>query len=237
MKRFRIVAGPNGSGKSTLTNLLRRDYAVNFYTMLNADDIYAEVVKSLSYSPALSIDGAELKKFAAESEYAQDVKDVFEDGRIAVEGDLVRFASAEAVNSYTIALLTNFLQQEYIRQGVSFSQETVFSHPSKVESVKRARENGFRTYLYFVANQDIAINITRISNRVKSGGHDVPERKVRERAVRCMANIKKVLPYVSRAYFFDNSSVDTRFIAEYAEGKGLVAMVPDLPEWFRRYGI
>ena len=37
-KRFRMVAGPNGSGKSTLTAWLMRDYAVNFYTMLNADD-------------------------------------------------------------------------------------------------------------------------------------------------------------------------------------------------------
>ena len=36
-KRFRVIAGPNGSGKSTLADLLRRDYAVNFYTMLNAD--------------------------------------------------------------------------------------------------------------------------------------------------------------------------------------------------------
>ena len=37
-KRFRMIAGPNGSGKSTLVGLLRRDYAVNFYTMLNADE-------------------------------------------------------------------------------------------------------------------------------------------------------------------------------------------------------
>ena len=42
-KRFRMIAGPNGSGKSTLAGLLRRDYAVNFYAMLNADDIFAEV--------------------------------------------------------------------------------------------------------------------------------------------------------------------------------------------------
>ena len=42
-KRFRMIAGPNGSGKSTLADLLHRDYAVNFYAMLNADDIFAEV--------------------------------------------------------------------------------------------------------------------------------------------------------------------------------------------------
>ena len=45
-KRFRMVAGPNGSGKSTLTAWLMRDYAVNFYTMLNADDAFAQVTRS-----------------------------------------------------------------------------------------------------------------------------------------------------------------------------------------------
>ena len=29
--RFRMIAGPNGSGKSTLVQMLRNDYAVNFY--------------------------------------------------------------------------------------------------------------------------------------------------------------------------------------------------------------
>ena len=52
-KRFRMIAGPNGSGKSTLVGLLRRDYAVNFYTMLNADEIFAEVSKTRAYLPAL----------------------------------------------------------------------------------------------------------------------------------------------------------------------------------------
>ena len=47
--RFRMIAGPNGSGKSTLTALLRNDYAVNFYTLLNADEIFAEVSKSHSF--------------------------------------------------------------------------------------------------------------------------------------------------------------------------------------------
>ena len=34
-----MVAGPNGSGKSTLVRWLERDYAVNFYTRLNADEV------------------------------------------------------------------------------------------------------------------------------------------------------------------------------------------------------
>ena len=69
-KRFRIIAGPNGSGKSTLADLLRRDYAVNFYAMLNADDIFAEVSKTHAYLPSLPVDGESLRRYARQSEYA-----------------------------------------------------------------------------------------------------------------------------------------------------------------------
>ena len=68
-KRFRMIAGPNGSGKSTLVGLLRRDYAVNFYTMLNADEIFAEVSKTRAYLSALPVDRESLLRYALASEY------------------------------------------------------------------------------------------------------------------------------------------------------------------------
>lgn len=46
VKRFRMIAGPNGSGKSTLVKRLRDDYSVNFYTFVNADDIFAQVART-----------------------------------------------------------------------------------------------------------------------------------------------------------------------------------------------
>lgn len=231
-----MVAGPNGSGKSTLVAKLRRDYALNFYTMLNADNIFAEVSETLAYLPALPISSTDLVQYALDSQYSQDVKNIFVNGEVKVIGDTVKFASPAAVNSYTIALLTNFLQREHIRQGLSFSQETVFSHPSKIEALKAARENGFRTYLYFVANQDISINLTRIANRVAIGGHNVPDDKVLARANRCLANIKPALKYCSRAYFFDNSASQMEFLAEYSEGDGFTCQSGvKLPGWFSSY--
>ena len=232
-KRFRMIAGPNGSGKSTLVRMLRGDYAVNFYAMLNSDDIFAEVARTKAYSPTLPVSEDALLKFVAASEYSSQTKSFFLSGDIAVRDDTIRFGSPESVNTYTVALLTNYLQQEHIATGKSFSQETVFSHPSKIVALKAAKESGFRTYLYFVANRDIAINIARIANRVKSGGHDVPVDKVASRARRCIDNIAKALPYCSRAYFFDNSGIEMRFLAEYSEEGGFISVANDLPTWFR----
>lgn len=234
-KRFRMIAGPNGSGKSTLANLLRRDYAVNFYTMLNADDIFAEVSRTHAYLPSLPVDGDALRRYAYESEYVPQTKAYFENGDISVVDDMIRFRTAEAINTYTVALLTNFLQSEHIANGKSFSQETVFSHVSKVAALKSAEEVGFRTYLYFVATSDISINIARIASRVQSGGHSVPREKVVARSIRTLENVGAALPFCSRAFFFDNSMMEMRFLAEYSKGSGFVSVADGLPPWFETH--
>lgn len=234
-KRSRMIAGPNGSGKSTLASLLRHNYAVNFYTMLNADDIFAEVSRTHTYLPALPVDGEELRRYAHESEYTPQTKAFFEDGDISVVDDTVRFKTGESINTYTVALLVNFLQGEHIVTGKSFSQETVFSHPSKVAALKSAHEAGYRTYLYFVATSDIAINIARIASRVQSGGHSVPEEKVVARSMRTMANVGVALPFCSRAFFFDNSMMEMRFLAEYSKESGFVSVADSLPPWFETH--
>ena len=234
-KRFRMVAGPNGSGKSTLVAQLVEDYAVNFYTMLNADDIFAEVSKTHAYLPALPVDGESLRRYACQSDYALHIKAYFENGDIAVVDDTVRFKTGVSVNTYTVALLTNFLQSEYIMNGKSFSQETVFSHPSKVAALKSAEQAGYRTYLYFVSTSDIAINIARIASRVQSGGHSVPEEKVVARSKRTFENVGAALPFCSRAFFFDNSMLEMRFIAEYSKGSGFVSVSDNLPSWFETH--
>ena len=234
-KRFRMIAGPNGSGKSTLADLLRRDYAVNFYTMLNADDIFAEVSKTHAYLPSIPVDGESLRRYACQSGYDMQTKAYFENGDVIVADDTIRFRTADAVNTYTVALLTNFLQSEHIANGKSFSQETVFSHPSKVAALKSAEEAGYRTYLYFVATSDIAINIARIASRVQSGGHSVPVDKVVARSKRTLENIGIALPFCSRAFFFDNSMLEMRFLAEYSKERGFVSVSDNLPLWFETH--
>ena len=234
-KRFRMIAGPNGSGKTTLVDLLRRNYAVNFYTMLNADDIIAEVSKTHAYLPALPVDGESLRHYVRQSGYSPQVKVYFDNGDISVLDDTVRFGTRDAINTYTVALLANFLQSEYLANGKSFSQETVFSHPSKVAALKSAEESGYRTYLYFVATSDIAINIARIAGRVQSGGHSVPDEKVVARSKRTLGNIRAALPFCSRAFFFDNSMLEMRFLAEYSKECGFVSVSDSLPSWFETY--
>jgi len=233
-----MVAGPNGSGKSTLVKRLREEFAVNFYEFLNADDILADVSSSLAYSPRFPIELSELMEYAESSTYDESVKACMRSGKVSIDGDCVKFA-ADAVNSYTIALFTNFLQYSAIRRGESFSQETVFSHPSKIDALKLAMECGYRTYLYFVATESPMINRWRVANRYSQGGHTVPDDKIASRYERSLAQLKLAMPFLSRAYFFDNSHDEMRYLGCYGEDSGFIFNSPpeQLPHWFRDAGL
>ncbi|MDO5318811.1 MAG: hypothetical protein Q4G65_09315 [bacterium] len=233
VSRFRMIAGPNGSGKSTLRAWLAHDYAVNFYNFLNADDILAEVVRSGCYFTPFPVEPRELIDYASRSSYPETVTRLFTSGRIFVGGDCIRFAS-DAVNSYSIALVTAFLQSAHLDRGLSFSRETVFSHPSKIDSLKAASDLGYKTYLYFVSTNNVAINVSRVKNRVAQGGHDVPADKVVERYARSIGQIVRALPFLSRAFFFDNSGVTMRYLAHWNKDEGMVLQVSslDVPKWF-----
>ena len=39
------------------------------------------------------------------------------------------------------------------------------SHPSKVALLENAQRAGYRTYLYYIATDDPAINVSRVANR------------------------------------------------------------------------
>ena len=134
-----MIAGPNGSGKSTLVRRLRDDYSVNFYDFLNADDIIESVRQTGAYLPRFPVEQDELADYAERSTYDDSVKACFRSGAVRVDNDCVKF-EVDAVNSYTIALFTSFLQHSAIRRGESFSQETVFSHPSKIDALREAQE-------------------------------------------------------------------------------------------------
>jgi len=234
-RRFRLLAGPNGSGKTTLKRRLEHDYAVNFYDFLNADEIYAEVKATGAYAPRLAIEPEALTAYVEASSYDESVKAFFRNGAIAVEEDCVRFKTSDSVNSYTVALLTAFLSAEHVRQGMSYSQETVFSHPSKVAALAAAQAAGFRTYLYFVATEVPEINLGRVENRVGLGGHAVPPEKVVSRHAQSIGQVPAALPHLSRAFFFDNSEATMRYLASWSPEEGL-ACVDDvtLPFWFER---
>lgn len=233
--RLRMLAGPNGSGKSTLARQLVDDYAVNLYKFLNADMLFAEIAQSHKTACPFSIDNRELLEFINASTYPEHCKQPFRELLIAIDEEDYLTFTPEAITSYTVAMVADFFKDQYLKRHLSFSFETVFSHPAKIDILKKAQAEGFRTYMYFVATENPSVNVKRIQQRVKDGGHNVPEDKTIARYYRCLEQIRYALPYLNRAYFFDNSTEQPIFFAEYESGKGFQLHSKLVPEWFKRH--
>lgn len=72
-------------------------------------------------------------------------------------------------------------------------------------------------------------SLQRIQNRVRKGGHDIPQKDVESRFAHRFADVAKVLPYCDEARFFDN---DNGFVlvAEYRNGE-ILPIGSRRPEW------
>ncbi|HEY8959361.1 hypothetical protein [Chitinophaga sp.] len=109
------------------------------------------------------------------------------------------------------------------------------SHPSKLNILQNAFAAGFKNYLYFISTESADINVNRVMERVKKGGHPVNEQKIRERYVKSMDLVADMLPYCHRCFFFDNSGDTYRLIAEVIGGETLKIETNDIPTWFDIY--
>lgn len=103
---------------------------------------------------------------------------------------------------------------------MSFTFETVMSHPSKTAILAKAASLGYKTYLYFVTTSKPDVNLERIKSRIKKGGHNVSKQKTIERFYRSIGLLPEAIKKCDRAFVFDNSTSLT-LIAEFKNGKNL----------------
>ena len=97
--------------------------------------------------------------------------------------------------------------REFLRDSRSVALESVFSDRKghKLKLFEEARRHGFRTVLIFIGVDSPEICIARVMDRVKHGGHDVPDSIIRARFPRCFGNLKRALVSVDLALLIDNS--------------------------------
>ena len=125
-------------------------------------------------------------------------------------------------------------RKEHLDQGKSFITETVFSHPSKIELLKDAKEHGFTVDLYHISLDSTDKALDRISERVLLGGHDVDSEKVKQRYERVAPIVKDALKYTDRAYIYDNSVMNRphQLILELEKGQ-IKSIHAELPNWVK----
>lgn len=235
VSRLRMFAGPNGSGKSTLKAYLRPDLLGHY---VNADEIEAALrsPEGFDFSPfGLVPSIEELHGFWRASRLLQTVGLAKAAERLVLHENRLGFGEVEG-NSYFASAAADFVRRALLRSGASFSFETVMSARDKVLFLREVQGRGYRTYLYFVATEDPEINLSRVENRVRLGGHGVPQEKILARYERCLGLLPEAIAYANRAYVFDNSgeNVDRVWIAEFTDGVEMELQTGRVPRWFER---
>ena len=84
---------------------------------------------------------------------------------------------------------------------------------------KRLRQDGYRIHLVFLWLPRVDLAIQRVKDRVRRGGHSVPEHDIRRRFDRGVKNLlREYYLLVDTWSLFDNSGSSPRLIARAHEG-------------------
>jgi len=232
--RLRMFAGPNGSGKSTI-NALIRPALLGIY--INPDEIEKTIRERGDFldmaSYGIKTTEAEILTFFQQSTLLASADLLDEVDMLRFTDDKLDFFSVP-INAYFASVAADFIRQHLLKTQASFTFETVMSAPDKVALLKKAQQQGYRTYLYYVATEDPEINISRVNHRVKMGGHPVPEDKIVSRYYRSLDLLREAIRYSNRAYIFDNSGKQQLFVAEITDGHALELRAEKIPHWFKQ---
>jgi predicted ABC-type ATPase len=99
-------------------------------------------------------------------------------------------------------------------RGRDFGFETTLSSKTYVRLLHDLRDRGYRIHLFFLWIPNIDIALERIADRVRRGGHNMPEDVVRRRFQKGLPNLFQLYrPLLDSWVIFDNSSDTPNMIA------------------------
>lgn len=153
-------------------------------------------------------------------------------GIVVVNADEIarrQWPADAAAHSYEAARIAAATRSALISAGRSFIAETVFPHPSKLELLDGAHASGYTVVVHVLLVPE-GLAVERVAHRVRAGGHDVPEVKVRERHRRLWPLVVAAVERADLATVYDNSRLaGPRTAARLAAGA--IIGSPDWPTW------
>lgn len=146
------------------------------------------------------------------------------------------FPQAPEEHCYEAAKNAENLRNSLLEQGKNFCFETVFSHPSKIDFVAKAKALGYQVVMVFVHLEQSSLNKARVHQRIETGGHAVPEEKIETRIPRTVDNVLNALPLCDDVWVLDNSSAQEPYKKVLRiQGGNMQAFIHPLPDWASRF--
>lgn len=118
--------------------------------------------------------------------------------------------------------------KDCLTKGICFTQETTLSGHLTAQTAKQAREASYFVRMFYIGLDSADESILRIANRVRKGGHDIPQEDVIRRYATRAKSLADVLPFCDEATFFTN---DNGFVEVGVYRNGEIICTQDAPQW------
>lgn len=122
--------------------------------------------------------------------------------------------SATKCSDLEAANIAQDLRERCLTEHKDFTFETVLSTPRNLDLLKRAKENDFFVRCYYVLTVSSTVNVARVRDRVRDGGHDVPVDKIRSRYDKALALIPELIPVCDIINIYDNTKEPFRIFSK-----------------------
>ena len=142
-------------------------------------------------------------------------------------------AKKSSLNSYGIGRKTIEKIQKCLSENISFTQETTLAGRYTQKVAKQAQSQNYHIRLYYVGLDTLEESLDRIQNRVKKGGHNIPQEIVSRRYAKRFRSLCRILPYCNEAVLYDNYNGFTE-VAQYRNGE-LIIETPTPPQWISEF--
>ncbi|MBB6052600.1 AAA family ATPase [Armatimonas rosea] len=101
-------------------------------------------------------------------------------------------------------------------EGRDFALETTLSGRALAVRVVKLREQGYQVHLYFLYLPSPELAVARVRQRVRTGGHSIPEKTIRRRwesGLRCFYDLYQ--PLADEWLVVDNTTLDDPGVIAY----------------------
>jgi predicted ABC-type ATPase len=115
--------------------------------------------------------------------------------------------------SLVAAEIADRTRRTHVNLRQSFIFETVFSdrQGDKVRFLNECLKAGYNVLIVFIGISNVHLSQARVIQRIKQGGHDVPDEKLFERFPRTLANLAAAIKEGFNILMLDNSSRDSPY--------------------------
>jgi len=98
------------------------------------------------------------------------------------------------------------LLERAIAEHLDFAFETTLGGATMPRLIAEAASAGFEVRVWYVGLASPEMHLARVRQRVRSGGHDIPESSIRRRWRHSRQNLVQLLPVLTELRVYDNSA-------------------------------